>query len=85
MLSIAASVVETIVIKTSVFAANQLFNIAWYSTSSLYNWYNPTLSESERLQIEVNILRGEINQLKDEQYSNIINKIIILDDSGNEI
>ena len=68
MLSVTASIIETIVIKSSVFAGQQLLNIVYYGGASLYNWYNPTLSETQLLQKEVKMLKNELFDLKEAQY-----------------
>ena len=80
MLTLTASILETIIIKTTVFAGQQFINVAYYSGISLYNWYNPTLSETEILQNHIKLLQNELNELKDLQYKNIENRIIAFED-----
>ena len=80
MLTLTANIVETVIIKTSVFAGQQILNVAYYGSISLYNWYNPTLTETELLQRQVKLLQNEINDLKNLQYKDVENKIIVFDD-----
>lgn len=80
MLTLTASILETVIVKTSVFAGQQLLNVAYYGSMSLYNWYNPTLSETEILQNQVKLLQNELNDLKELQYRDIENSIIAFED-----
>lgn len=80
MLSVTASIIETIVIKTSVFAGQQLLNVVYYGGASLYNWYNPTLSETQLLQKEVKMLKNELFDLKEAQYKDIENSVVAFND-----
>ena len=80
MLTLTASILETIIIRTSVFAGQQLLNVAYYGGMSLYNWYNPTMTETEILQQQVKLLQNELNDLKSIQYKNIEDSIIPFDD-----
>lgn len=64
MLSLTASIIETILVKTSVFAFNQFVNLASYSGYSIYNWYNPTVTPMELMQKEIEDLRSEIMDLR---------------------
>ena len=84
MLTVTASILETIIVRTSVFAGQQLLNVVYYGGSSLYNWYYPTLTETEILQKQVKMLQIELNDLKDIQYKNIEKSIIILDDNDED-
>ena len=84
MLTVTASILETIIVRTSVFAGQQLLNVVYYGGSSLYNWYYPTLTETEILHKQVKMLQNELNDLKDIQYKNIEKSIIILDDDDDE-
>lgn len=84
MLTLTASILETVIIKTSVFATQQIFNIAYYGGMSIYNWYNPTLSETELLEKKLKLLQNEIDDLKQINYKHIIDSVIVLDDSDDE-
>ena len=91
MLTLTASILETVIIRTSVFAGQQILNVAYYGGVSLYNWYNPTLTETELLQRQVKMLQNEIDDLKELQYKNVADRIIafnnvddINDEEGNE-
>ena len=84
MLTLTASILETVIIKTSVFATQQIFNIAYYGGLSIYNWYNPTLSETEILQQKLKLLQNEIDDLKQINYKHIIDSVIVLDDTDDE-
>ena len=76
MLSLTASILETVIIKTSVFAVTQSFNLVYYSGSTIYNYYYPTLSETDRLKNEIQQLRNEIYLIKDKEYNDISNTIL---------
>ena len=80
MLTLTASILETIIVRTSVFAGQQLLNVAYYGGMSLYNWYNPTMTETEILQQQVKLLQNELNDLKSIQYKSIEDSIIPFDD-----
>lgn len=79
MLSLTASIIETVVVKTTMFAVSQAINLASYGTYAVYNWYNPTLSPTEILQNEVKLLRNEINELREVEYLRNKNQIIELE------
>ena len=79
MLSFTASLLETIIVKTSVFAVTQTVNLIYYSGSSIYSYYYPTLSETEILKKEIQELRGEINLIKEKDYNDISNTILEFD------
>lgn len=76
MLSFTASLLETIIVKTSVFAVTQSVNLLYYSGSTIYNYYYPTLSETDRLKNEIQQLRNEIYLIKDKEYNDISNTIL---------
>ena len=87
MLTLTASILETVIIRTSVFAGQQILNVAYYGGVSLYNWYNPTLTETELLQRQVKMLQNEIDDLKELQYKNVTDRIIAfnnIDDINDE-
>ena len=84
MLTLTASILETVIIKTSVFATQQIFNIAYYGGMSIYNWQNPTLSETEILQQKLKLLQNEIDDLKQINYKHIVDSVIVLDDTDDE-
>ena len=79
MLSLTASIIETVVVKTTVFAVSQVINLASYGTYAVYNWYNPTLSATEQLQNEVKLLRDEINELREADYLRNKDRIVELE------
>ena len=76
MLTLTASILETVIMRTSMFAGQQILNVAYYGGVSLYNWYNPTLTETELLQRQVKMLQNEIDDLKELQYKNVEGRII---------
>ena len=80
MLTLTASIIETVIVRSSVFAGQQLLNVAYYGSLTLYNWYNPTFTETEKLQMQVNLLQCELNELKAHQYKNVENSIIAFND-----
>ena len=80
VITLTASIIETVVVKTTVFAATQAVNLLYYGGSSLWNWYYPTLSETDKLNLEIKRLRGEINGLKEIEYRTIEPQIIALKD-----
>jgi|UniRef100_A0A6C0BWZ2 hypothetical protein len=79
MLSLTASIIETVVVKTTMFAVTQVLNLATYGTYSVYNWYNPTLTSTEILQNEVKLLRNELRELRETDYARHENRIIVLE------
>ena len=85
MLSFTASLVETLVIKTSVFAVNQTLNLVCYSGSYIYNYYYPSMSETEKLQEQIKILEGKVRLLQDKEYekeiNDLSNNILMFDES----
>lgn len=81
VITLTASIIETVVVKTTVFATTQAVNLLYYGGSSLWNWYYPTLSETDKLNLEIKRLRGEINDLKEFEYKTIEEKVIALNDN----
>tara|TARA_Y100000741_G_scaffold332248_1_gene288079 strand:+ start:187 stop:426 length:240 start_codon:yes stop_codon:yes gene_type:complete len=79
MLSLTASIIETVVVKTTVFAVSQVINLASYGTYAVYKWYNPSLSPTEILENEVKLLRNEINELREIDYARNENRVIVLE------
>ena len=79
MLSLTASIIETVVVKTTVFAVSQVINLASYGTYAVYKWYNPSLSQTEILENEVKLLRNEINELREIDYARNENRVIVLE------
>lgn len=76
MLSLTASIIETVVVKTTIFAVTQIINLATYGTYSVYKWYNPVLTPTEKLQGQVKLLQSRLDQLQDTQLEN---RVIILE------
>tara|TARA_Y100000816_G_scaffold246092_1_gene194309 strand:- start:10946 stop:11227 length:282 start_codon:yes stop_codon:yes gene_type:complete len=85
LLSFTASLVETIVVKTTVFALNQSLNLVYYGGASIYNYYYPTMSETEKLQHQIKLLEGEVRVLKDRKYEeemkDLSDNILLFDES----
>ena len=80
MLAITASILETLIIKTSVSAAQLVGNLIYLGGSSVYSWYYPTLTETEKLQLELKLLKSQVNILQEEHLKNIEKQIIVFDD-----
>ena len=80
VITLTASIIETVVVKTTVFAATQTVNLLYYGGSSLWNWYYPTMSETDKLNLEIKRLRGEINDLKEFEYKTLEMRVIALND-----
>ena len=81
MLTFTASLIETIIVKTSVFAVTQTVNLLYNSGSYVYYYYYPTLSETDKLRNELKTLRDEIYLLKDKEYQDISNNIFVFDEN----
>ena len=81
VITLTASIIETVVVKTTVFATTQAVNLLYYGGSSLWSWYYPTISETEKLNLEIKRLRGEINDLKEYEYNKLENTVIALNDN----
>ena len=81
VITLTASIIETVVVKTTVFATTQAVNLLYYGGSSLWTWYYPTVSETDKLNLEIKRLRGEINDLKEFEYKTIEEKVIALNDN----
>jgi len=64
MLSFTASVIETIIVKTTIFTAEQLFGIARAGTFYLYGLYYPSLTETEQLRHDIKLLQNELVEIK---------------------
>ena len=84
MLSLTGAILDQIVIKSSVFIANQTFNIIWSGSSAIYGWYYPTISETDVMKSEIKLLKDEIHRLKDKENEHLLSEVIIVDESGNE-
>ena len=87
LLSFTASLVETLVIKTSVFAVSQTLNLVCYGGASIYNYYYPTMTETEKLQLQIKLLEGEVRTLKDKEYEkelhDLSSTVLMFDESEN--
>ena len=87
LLSFTASLVETLVIKTSVFAVSQTLNLVCYGGASIYNYYYPTMTETEKLQLQIKLLEGEVRALKDKDYEkelqDLSSTVLMFDESEN--
>ena len=85
LLSLTASLVETLVIKTTVFALNQSINLVYYGGASIYNYYYPSMSETEKLQHQIKLLEGEVRLLRDKEYekelTDLSNNILLFDEN----
>ncbi len=65
LFSITASVLDTLLIKTSAFVISQSFNLLHLGGSTLYYSYvGKPLTKEEQLQIEINGLKEDIEILK---------------------
>ena len=55
-----ASLIESLIVKISIFTVTQLFNGTCYTAGAIYHYYNPSLSEIDLLKIELASLRDQI-------------------------
>lgn len=66
--TIAASVIDTIIIKTSVYALEKTVYGIFFTGSSIYNWYYDIKKiedkDEEYYHIEIDELKHEIDELK---------------------
>ena len=79
ILSLSASIIETVVVKTTVFATSQAMNILYYGGSAIWGWYYPTVSESEQMKCDIKRLKGEVDELKQREIESIEKRIIAID------
>ena len=61
-----AQILDAIVVKFTVFTVEQIWSLIRWGGSSAYNYYYPTLSETDKLKLENLRLRDEIKLLKNE-------------------
>ena len=61
-----AQILDAIVVKFTVFTVEQICSLIRWGGSSAYNYYYPTLSETDKLKLENLRLRDEIKLLKNE-------------------
>ena len=66
VLTTTAQILDAIVVKFTVFTVEQIWSLIRWGGSSAYNYYYPTLSETDKLKLENLRLRDEIKLLKNE-------------------
>ena len=72
LFTLSAQILDTLLIKTSVFAATQAVNLICWTGSTVYYSYVPKpLTERERLQLQINDLKLELELLKREKLKDI--------------
>ena len=62
--SITAQLIDTILVKITVFTAEQIWYLIRWGGASAYNYYYPQLSELEKIKLENLKLRHEVKLLK---------------------
>lgn len=60
-----AQILDTIILKFTVFTIEQIWCLAKWGGSSVYYYYYPLLSDADKLRLENMRLRDEIKLLKD--------------------
>lgn len=58
-----AQIIDAIIVKVAVFAAEQAINVIKWGGSSLYSYYRPSLSECDKLRLENLRLRHELEEI----------------------
>jgi len=83
LISLTASIVETILIKTSVYAIEKTAGLVWWVGSSAFNWYYDDnndkkekllFNDNDMIMVEFHKLEDEIKSLKEELHNNNNNK-----------
>ena len=81
LFTLSAQILDTLLIKTSIFVIEKSACAAWWASNSIYHYYNPApkeLTEVEKLKLEVDTLRDEIIYLHHE--NNPDKKIMEIED-----
>ena len=68
LFTIGAQVLDTLLIKSTIFAAETALSVASWSAKSAIGWWLPStvmVTEEERLRIELNGLRDELHRLEE--------------------
>jgi hypothetical protein len=79
--ALSAQIIDTVIIRTSLYAMEKSAGAVWWVGSSLYHWYSPPLkilTETEELRDEVHHLRDEIDYMRHENDPN--KQVLILED-----
>jgi hypothetical protein len=79
--ALSAQIIDTVIIRTSLYAMEKSAGAVWWAGSSLYHWYSPPpkiLSETEELREEVHHLRDEIEYIRHQ--SDPSKEVIMLDE-----
>ena len=72
LFTLSAQILDTLLIKTSVFAATQAVNLLCWTGSTIYYSYIPKpLTEREMLQLQINDLKHDLEILKREEIKDI--------------
>ena len=64
LFSITAQIIDSLLIKVSLFTVEQLWYLIKWGGSSAYNYYYPTLSDLDKAKLENLKLKDEIRLLK---------------------
>ena len=70
--TVTAQLIDTIILKTTMFTLEQFLNIIRWGGTSLYSYYYPALSESDKLRLENIKLKDEIEAIKRIQQNDIL-------------
>ena len=59
-----AQIIDAIIVKVAVFAAEQAINVIKWGGSSIYGYYRPAMTECEKLRLENLQLRHELDEME---------------------
>ena len=59
-----AQIIDAIIVKVAVFAAEQAINVIKWGGSSIYGYYRPAMTECEKLRLENLQLRQELDEME---------------------
>jgi|TARA_B100000963_G_scaffold211098_1_gene183965 hypothetical protein len=75
--TVTAQLLDTILLRTTIFTLEQFLNIIKWGGSSMYSYYYPSLSETDKLRLENTKLKQEIEYIRQVQN----NEILLLKDA----
>jgi len=76
MLSLAISIVETILVKSAIFTVEKLAYGTYYAVGSMVNYYYPKHTELEILQSEVKQLQDTVRLLEQKELCDLEKKLL---------
>lgn len=59
-----AQIIDAIIVKVALFAAEQAINVVKWGGTSIYGYYHPVMSECEKLRLENLRLKHELDEIE---------------------